>query len=175
MARRISVHRSATFVRQASLADLTAIEAIENAVFEGDRLSRRSLRYYLKSQTALLLVVAVHSHVAGYSLVGFRKGARPARLYSSALDPAQHGRGLGRLLLGASERAAKARGAIALRLEVRVDNARAIALYEKSGYRNFAKVADYYEDGTSAWRFEKQLAPTSAPGDARRFSRADPV
>jgi ribosomal-protein-alanine N-acetyltransferase len=159
MARRVSLHKAATFVRQASLADLGAIEAIENAVFDGDRLSHRSLLYYLKAKTAVFLVLCVNDCIAGYSLVGFRKGARHARLNSIALDPAQHGRGLGRLLLGASERAAKARGAVALRLEVRIDNPRAIALYEKNSYQIFAKATDYYEDGASALRFEKPLAP----------------
>ena len=175
MARRIGVHRSSPLVRQASLEDLAAIEAIENAVFDGDRLSRRSLRYYLNSKTALVLAVDVNGDVAGYSLVAFRKGARRARLYSIALHPAQHGRGLGRLLLGASERAAKARGAVALRLEVRTDNARAIALYEKNGYQHFATEADYYEDGASALRFEKQFDLSSDATHARRLSRADPI
>jgi len=175
MARRIGVSTSATSVRRASFDDLAAIEAIETAVFEGDRLSRRSLRYFLKSETALLLVVAVNDRVAGYSLVAFRKRSAYARLYSIALDPAEHRRGLGRLLLGASERAAKARGANAMRLEVRVDNARAIALYEKNGYRSFAVIEDYYEDGATALRFEKHFAPTGAAGRGRRLTRAAPV
>jgi ribosomal-protein-alanine N-acetyltransferase len=80
-----------------------------------------------------------------------------ARLYSIALDPAEHGRGLGRFLLGASERAAKARGASFMRLEVRTDNASAIALYEKNGYRFFGRIEDYYEDGGAALQFEKPL------------------
>ncbi len=52
--------------------------------------------------------------VAGYSLVAFRKGSFRARLYSVALDPAKQGRGLGRFLLGASEQAASARGALVM-------------------------------------------------------------
>lgn len=144
-------------VRPATPADLPAITAIENAVFEGDRLSRRSLRYFVSANTAMMLVLAFNDHVAGYSLVAMRKGSARARLYSIALDPAEHGRGLGRHLLGASERAAKARGAGSMRLEVRADNAAAIALYEKNGYRSFGRISDYYEDGAEAIRFEKPL------------------
>jgi ribosomal protein S18 acetylase RimI-like enzyme len=162
-------------VRQARFEDLADIETIENAVFESDRLSRRSLRYYLTAKTALLLVVRANDRVAGYSLVGFRKDSPRARLYSIALDPAAHRRGLGRLLLGASERAAKARGASAMRLEVRIDNARAIELYEKNGYRNFAVVTDYYEDGATALRFEKRLAQTGSAGRGRRSTHSAPV
>ncbi len=60
-----------------------------------------------------------------------------------------------------------------MRLEVRIDNAPAIALYEKSGYRSFGAVEDYYQDGAAALRFEKTFdQEDEAPG--RRLSRADP-
>jgi ribosomal protein S18 acetylase RimI-like enzyme len=144
-------------VRPATAADLPAIEAIENAVFDGDRLSRRSLRYFLASDTAMMLVLAVQDHVLGYSLIAFRRGSKRARLYSIALSPDEHGRGLGRFLLRSSENAAKAHGAAFMRLEVRTDNASAIALYEKNGYRFFGRIEDYYEDGAAALRFEKAL------------------
>jgi len=45
----------------------------------------------------------------------------------------------------------------AFTLEVRADNARAIALYEERGYEKFGTVADYYEDGASALRYRKRL------------------
>jgi ribosomal protein S18 acetylase RimI-like enzyme len=44
-----------------------------------------------------------------------------------------------------------------LRLEVRIDNKRAIALYEKNGYARFDEIEDYYEDGATAVRMEKGL------------------
>ena len=71
------------------------------------------------------------------------------------------GRGVGRELLHAAERYARAHGCVALRLEVRYDNARAIALYEKLGYREFSRYPEYYADGATALRFEKSL--TRAP------------
>ncbi|PNG25861.1 GNAT family N-acetyltransferase [Methylocella silvestris] len=144
-------------VRPATAQDLAAIERIENAVFEGDRLTRRSLRYFLTAKRSLMLTLATQDEVVGYSLVGLRKGSLKARLYSIALDPKQHGRGLGRMLLRASERAAEAHGARFLRLEVRTDNKSAIALYEKNGYRIFGRYEDYYEDGGEAIRLEKPL------------------
>jgi ribosomal protein S18 acetylase RimI-like enzyme len=146
-------------VRPATAADLPAIEAIEDAVFEGDRLSRRSLRYFLAAPGALILVLAFSDHVVGYSLIAMRKKSVRARLYSIALNPGEHGRGLGRFLLHASEQAAKAHGARFMRLEVRTDNAAAIALYQKNGYRAFGRIDDYYEDGGEALRFEKALSP----------------
>jgi ribosomal protein S18 acetylase RimI-like enzyme len=56
-----------------------------------------------------------------------------------------------------------------MRLEVREDNARAIGLYEKSGYRLFGRKPGYYADGATALRFEKTLeAGAPGPGGAQR-------
>ena len=43
-------------------------------------------------------------------------------------------------------------------LEVRADNPRAIALYEKNGYAMIGREEDWYEDGGDALRFEKKLS-----------------
>ena len=52
-----------------------------------------------------------------------------------------------------------------MRLEVHEHNTRAIARYEKSGYRLFGRHRDYYDDHGDALRFEKPLdaAPPSRP------------
>ncbi len=94
-----------------------------------------------------------------------RHGAKSARLYSLAVDPSQGRRGVGRALLQACERYARARDRGVLRLEVRYDNASAIALYEKMGYRQFGQHEGYYADGAAALRFEKRLevAPARPP------------
>lgn len=149
--------QSAISVRPAGPEDLTALESIERRVFGSNRLSRRSLRYHIASQTTQLLVLVVGETVGGYSLVAFRKNSTRARLYTLALDPGLHGRGFGRALLGAAERAAKARGATTVRLEVRIDNQHAIELYDKAGYRRFDVIPNYYEDGYTALRLEKTL------------------
>ncbi len=144
-------------VRPAGLDDLAALVAIEASAFDCDRLDRRGLRYHILSKTAQMLVLCTRERIVGYCLVGFRKGATRARLYTLALDPAARERGFGRALLGAAERTAKARGATCLRLEVRMDNMRALRLYEMAGYRRFDVMPGYYEDGGTALRLEKTL------------------
>ena len=149
-------------VGAASLADLDAIEALEFASFPGDRLSRRSLRDFIRSPRRPLIVAKFGPRVAGYALVAVRKGGLSARLYSLAVDAAEARRGVGHALLQASERYARAHGRAVLRLEVRYDNPSAIALYEKMGYQQFGQHEDYYVDGAAALRFEKRLdAPSS--------------
>jgi [ribosomal protein S18]-alanine N-acetyltransferase len=152
-------------IRKGSLADLERLVAIENAAFEGDRLTRRSLRAHLSKSTVCLLVAESETgglrHVIGYALIAFRKDSKKARLYSIASDPAHRvgtGRGLGRALLTACEQEALRRGAASVFLEVRADNARAIALYENHGYKKFGTIPDYYDDGAEAIRYEKRLS-----------------
>lgn len=144
-------------IRQGLRADLDDLVAIETQCFDSDRLSRRSLSYFLRVPNAALLVAEMRGAVAGYALVAFRRGSTIARLYSIAIGPNFRGRNLGLALLKAGERAARERGASLMRLEVRSRNRRAIALYERQGYCRTGRIADYYEDGATAFCYEKTL------------------
>jgi len=145
-------------VRSAEISDLDAIFALECASFEGDRLSWRALRRFLKAPHRPLLVARSGGRVIGYVVISLTPHARSARVYSLAVEASQARRGVGRELLHAAERYARAHGRDALRLEARYDNAPAIALYERLGYRNFGRYPGYYADGAEALRFEKALA-----------------
>lgn len=145
-------------VRPATLADLDALVALEQRAFSGDRMSRAQYRRHLASATALVLVAhAPVEGLLGCAVLFFRRGSGRARLYSIAAAAHARGRGIGSGLLAAAEQAARARGMRTLGLEVRVDNAGAIALYERAGYRRVGGYAGYYEDGADAWRYEKAL------------------
>jgi ribosomal protein S18 acetylase RimI-like enzyme len=93
----------------------------------------------------------------GYVLTLFRSRSDIARLYSIAVDAEKAGCGIGSQLLSAAEDAAYRRGCKAMRLEVRVGNRPAKALYETSGYRFIGRFLAYYEDGSDALRFQKPL------------------
>lgn len=144
-------------IRPARPTDIDALAALEARVFAGDRISRRSMRRLAASPTATLLVAEAAGAVAGYAVALFRAGSRTARLYSIAVDPATAPGGTGRALLAAVEKGASGRGATAMRLEVRVDNARAIALYERAGYRPAGRRAGYYADGADALLYSREL------------------
>ncbi|TMJ68026.1 MAG: GNAT family N-acetyltransferase, partial [Alphaproteobacteria bacterium] len=145
-------------VRRAERADLDALMDLEHRVFATDRLSRRSLRQFLKSPSAEVMV-AEDNRLAGTAIVLFRSCSLLARLYSLAVAPHMSGRGVGPMLLEAAEAAALARDCRAIRLEVHVSNHPAISRYRKSGYREFGRIRGYYEDGGDALRFEKRLVP----------------
>jgi ribosomal protein S18 acetylase RimI-like enzyme len=152
-------------IRPARIADLDTLLALERALFSTDRVSRRSLRSFIKSGRCALVVAESAKDVAGYALVLFRRTSRAARLYSIGVARPMTGRGIGTALLAAAEKIARGRGCTAMRLEAQDHNTAAISRYESAGYRFVRRVHDYYEDGGDALRFEKPLVR------ARRASR----
>ncbi|MDJ1158361.1 GNAT family N-acetyltransferase [Chelatococcus sp. SYSU_G07232] len=150
-----------TKLRPAHIADLDSLLAIEAACFATDRLSRRALRHAMVSAAGAALVAERSGTVVAYGLAAFRKGSRLGRITSLAVQPQAAGNGIGRALLAALGEEAVRRGCSHLRLEVRPDNAAAIRLYERAGYRHFGEYPDFYEDGSPALRYEKALARAS--------------
>lgn len=148
-------------IRPARIGDLDDLVELENESFATDRISRRSFRHYLGLNTYVCLLATTGEGAAesavGYGLLSFRKGTAMARLYSLCVSPRARGVGLGRALLDALEDAAFDRERLIIRLEVSENNPVAIALYEKAGYRRFGVHPDYYEDGSTAIRYEKWL------------------
>ncbi len=146
-------------IREGRPRDLEAIGQLENESFESDRVSRRSLREFLRAPHRPVTVATIDDELAGYVLVSLRKGARALRVYSLAVGARFARRGVGRALLQAAEAYGRRHRREALTLEVRYDNASAIALYESCGFRQFGEHTHYYADGATALRYEKPLLP----------------
>jgi ribosomal protein S18 acetylase RimI-like enzyme len=152
--------------REAVAGDVKGLAALETRAFTSDRLSARSLREFIGSPSAAVLVAEDGAeNLLGYAIVRFRRTTSVARLYSIAVAEGARGKGIGERLLRAAEHEARRRGSLFMRLEVKAGNAPAIALYERFGYREFGRLPDYYEDHAEAIRLEKRIighAPASA-------------
>jgi [ribosomal protein S18]-alanine N-acetyltransferase len=166
-------------LRSADRADLPGLVSLEAEVFAADRLSPRSFRRIIGAASAACRVAVADGVLAGYHVILFRRGSTAARLYSIAVAPGFRGRGLAGILMRDAEEVALERGSRRLRLEVRADNASAIRLYERLGYRAFKRVAGYYADGAHALRHErhlvereKNLASSASEDRSPRDSRA---
>lgn len=146
-------------IRPALAADLPALIAIENRCFDADRISERSFHHLLTRANALTLIEEKRGTIRGYVMLLFHRNTSITRMYSLAVDPLWRGKGIGNALIEVAEAKALDRGMVSMRLEVRVDNIGAQALYRKLGYRPFATVSQYYEDNADALRLEKALAP----------------
>jgi ribosomal-protein-alanine N-acetyltransferase len=158
-------------------ADAARCAELEVQLFEGDdpwpasafvsELSGRH-NHYVAARAADQLV--------GYAGIARLGLLRPFEyeIHTIGVDPAFQGRGIGRLLLDAllhyADRAGGAatssRGATVF-LEVRTDNAPAIALYRSAGFVEIGLRKRYYRvSGADAYTMRR-----SAPSAARRHSK----
>jgi ribosomal-protein-alanine acetyltransferase len=143
--------------RLAVVEDLPVLLELEQQCFTTDRLNRRSFLWMMTRAHGQLLVAQRDDRLEGYAVVLFHRGTSLARLYSIAIASEARGSGLGKQLLERIEACAVEHECAYLRLEVRTDNPAAIALYERNGYRRFALIHDYYQDGADALRMEKRI------------------
>lgn len=143
-------------IRRATAEDVDALVRLE-AIFPGDRISRRSFRRLLNRDSASILVYEEASEIIADSVVLYRRGSSTGRIYSLVVHPHAQGRGIARALLKAAESAALSKGCTHLGLEVRVDNHAALALYVKSGYIPFEQINNYYQDHAPAQRLRKLI------------------
>ncbi|HEU0196551.1 MAG TPA: GNAT family N-acetyltransferase [Nevskiaceae bacterium] len=148
-------------LRRAQLDDVNALLRLE-ALFPSDALSRRSLRRLLARPSAALWVADLQDRVVGSAVLLTRSTTATGRLYSLVVDPATRGHGIGARLIAQMHHAAYERGKRAMVLEVRPDNAAAIALYTRFGYRSAARLTGYYEDGSDALRMRLMNLETPA-------------
>jgi ribosomal protein S18 acetylase RimI-like enzyme len=144
-------------LRRATIADLDALVALENASFGGDQLSHRRLQHWITATNSVLLVAVASATLLGSALVLTRADSPAARLYSIAISKSARGQGLGSKLLRKAESFARAKGSTSMRLEVATNNTAAISLYQKLGYTVFGRKRAYYDDGQDALRMQKPL------------------
>lgn len=154
----ISASLPPVHLRRATTADIPAIMAIEARCFRSDRASAPALRRLMRSSSSAVFVASVGGEVAGYIGLLTRADSDCARIYAVALRADVRGRGIGLALMRRAERTARSRGAMRMRLEVRVSNRRARGLYRALGYESLKPLPGYYGDGGDALRMEKLLS-----------------
>jgi ribosomal-protein-alanine N-acetyltransferase len=145
-------------VRTATLADLGAIVALEARCFGASDggFTPMQLKRLVGNPRALWHIVDGGLAAACWLRASNGK-ARWARLYSLAVDPAARRRGLAQLLLNHGLEALKSEGFATARLEVRADNAPALALYDAFGFEVAARLPDYYGRGLDGLRLTRRL------------------
>lgn len=153
---------------------LDALERIEQASFTTDRISRRSFRRFIDQGIGDFQVLLADQEVVGYYIVLYRQATQLARLYSLAVEPQFRRRGYGRLLLNAAEHDADERHCLFMRLEVKIDNAVALALYHQAGYYDMEIRPEYYEDDSDAVVLQKLLPRFEPPAGQNGAQRLVP-
>jgi ribosomal-protein-alanine N-acetyltransferase len=105
------------------------------------------------------LVAEVDESIVGYVMCRIEYGfshlkrlglARKGHVVSIAVKEEHRGKGVGTMLMRASQEAMVEKTATESYLEVRVTNVEAIALYQRLGYSVSSRVEAYYKDGEAA-------------------------
>ncbi len=162
------------FVRPASSADVAAVARLEHRCLGDDAWSPALVEQGIAAAlpTVSYLVVEVGGRVLGHAVASV--AGDDAELQRIAVDPSYRRRGLATALLDAVEALAARGGATRLLLEVREDNAAALALYASRGFADWGRRPAYYRDGAAAALLGKKVghrgstAPEAEPaGDQR--------
>lgn len=138
-------------VKEAGPQQLQAIIELEARSFTPrDRFARATWRHLLgpaRTHGSSLTVVALSGgRVVGALNALVRRDGHTARLYSLAVDPQERGRGIaGKLVCALADRLPPA--FTVMSLEVRRDNAAALALYDRLGFAVHEDLPGYYPDG----------------------------
>lgn len=140
-------------VRRATPHDLQVMAQVEAAA-ASHPWSQDALAATLASPTTLAFV-AEAGEVVGHVVAS--QVADEGEIFTIAVHPGARRQGLARALLDAVEGSWRAHGVVTGWLEVRVDNAGAIALYEATGWTRSGTRRRYYEDGTDAVVMQRAL------------------
>lgn len=127
---------------------LPAVQAIEHASFPDDAWSAEQFWSELAQPTRRYLVATQEREVIGYG--GLFLLPPDADIQTVAVRADRRGRGVARLLLDALLAVADDAGATHTMLEVRADNADALALYRRLGFVRISERRRYYPDGGDA-------------------------
>ena len=143
-------------IRRATGHEVPGIVRIEKASFGRDAWERDDFLDYLAEPESCIFLVAVTGGVVAGYIIGFYEHNR-AEVDSVAVSPSHRGLGIAAALMARLMSLLRRRGFSTLKLTVRLDNAAAIALYQKLGFSRERRINRYYEDGGPAWRMRASL------------------
>jgi ribosomal protein S18 acetylase RimI-like enzyme len=143
-------------LRAAAAEDVDALARLERDCFD-DAWSRESLAVWLEPGRGRAWLATLAGRPVGYALFLLAPGE--CELLRIGVAPPARRRSVARRLLAAALDRLADGGRATCHLEVRADNAAAIALYRSLGFAPGPLRARYYADG----------------GDALRFARAAPA
>lgn len=137
-------------VRDMRYADVDTVGAIEADLHPIDAWSREAFADAMSDPRTYFCRVAVDATVGllGYAVVSV--AADQADLQNLTVRADHQRRGIGRRLLVDALELARQRGALEAFLEVRHDNAAAVALYGALGFEVTGRRGDYYARGVDA-------------------------
>jgi len=142
-------------------SDFDLLYAIEEICFNlPQRFTRRYMRQLVSSDDTVTWVAEEQANMTGFAIAQWAQQVSGIVAYIATIEvlPEWRGRGIGAELLQRLEDAATAHRSIAIWLHVDAENAPAIRLYERSGYRDSGRAEHYYARNRPAVIYVKHLA-----------------
>jgi ribosomal-protein-alanine acetyltransferase len=148
-------------IRPMTVRDLDPCWELDQRCFaDGETYDRDTLHYLLTNPQVIARKVELpDGRMVGF-VIGSIESGGVGHVIALGVAPEWRRRGFGRLLMEAIEDAFCEHGATIARLEVRVDNRVAQALYEKLGYTVTQRLPRYYTNGEDALLMMKPLPPS---------------
>jgi ribosomal-protein-alanine N-acetyltransferase len=136
--------------RVANAFDLPVFVSLDKELFPYSPWSTSQYKEEFSSPTRHFVVaVDTEQNIVGYAGV-FAPGGAEADVLTVGVIPSQRGKGIAKALMTLITDWAKEQGSIAMMLEVKVDNAEAIGLYQSLGYSQLNIRKDYFGAGLDA-------------------------
>jgi len=144
--------------REATAFDLPVFVSLDKELFPYSPWSASQYKEEFSSPTRHFVVaVDEEQKIIGYAGV-FAPGAAEADILTVGVVPEQRGKGIATALMALITEWATAQGSTAMMLEVKVDNAEAIGLYESLGYSTLNVRKDYFGAGLDAQVMRLELS-----------------
>jgi ribosomal-protein-alanine N-acetyltransferase len=132
---------------------------LEQMCFDIEAFSTHQLQYLINTKTAISYVAEYNGDFAGFiiGLTNRNRFGKYGRVYTLDVDDRFRRLGIGTVLIEALLRDLRQAKCSRCFLEVKLDNSRAIPLYQKLGFERCRIVPDYYSPGIHAVKMKKQL------------------
>ena len=139
-------------IQPASWRDLGPVRELEKVCFPVDAWPLLDLIAALTMRSTVRFKVENEGVLVGFAVGDIRKFRSMGWIATIGVHPAWRGQGIGRALLGATEKAMRMPR---VRLSVRPSNAAAVEMYQQAGYRQVGRWPRYYAGGEDAMVMEK--------------------
>ena len=144
--------------RVATPFDLPVFVSLDKELFPYSPWSASQYKEEFSSSTRHFVVAVDEAQsIIGYAGV-FAPGGAEADVLTVGVVPNQRGQGIARHLMALITDWARNQGSTAMMLEVKVDNAEAIGLYESLGYSKLNIRKDYFGSGLDALVMRLELS-----------------
>ena len=137
-------------IRQALPQDAKPLWLLEQSIFDEDNFPLSLASFYYHTKRNVLLIYENEEVIMGYCL--WLKRSKSYRLYSIGVSPLHRGEGIAKKLMEYSFAYLNTQ---IFTLEVRNDNAQAIALYQKYGFVIQKVLKEYYPNQIDGYKMIK--------------------